>query len=78
MKLKICDMMIDHVIDELYWDIKNTHDKDIPYLNSVLEHVRDYFRVLKTCSQESVVYTPFLSPIEDSDLQRVRDDVFVI
>lgn len=78
MRLKTCDKAIDHVIDELYWDIKNTHDKDIPYLNSVLEHVRDYFRALKTSSQISVEYTPFLSPIEDSDLQCVQDDVFVI
>ena len=78
MRLKICDTAIDHVIDELYWDIKNTHDKDIPYLNSVLEHVRDYFRTLKTSSHMSIEYTPLLSPIEDSDLQRVQDDVFVI
>jgi len=61
----------------LYWDLKNTNDYKLTYLNDMLKLVEAYMIMLKkTDLSLPIEYTPLLSPIDDTMIKVVEDDVF--
>lgn len=73
----VCNDRIQLIIDELYWDLKNTNDYKLTYLNNLLKQVEAYMVMLKKEDRSlPIEYTPLLSPIDDTMIKAVVGDVF--